>query len=68
MFPLLMTFFIVPKATDEQLLVDNLKSVSFDLTADDMEALSNLNCDLRVSFSFRSLGPLLFLLDDVADE
>ncbi|KAJ7122997.1 Aldo keto reductase [Mycena epipterygia] len=42
---------VVPKATDEDLLVENLNSASFDLTADDMKALHSLNCDLRMNDS-----------------
>ncbi|KAJ6540788.1 Aldo keto reductase [Mycena vulgaris] len=40
---------VVPKATDENLLVENLNSAAFDLTADDMKALSSLNSDLRMN-------------------
>ncbi|KAJ6507616.1 Aldo keto reductase [Mycena vulgaris] len=40
---------VVPKATDEDLLVENLNSAGFDLTADNMKALSSLNCDLRMN-------------------
>ncbi|KAJ7505270.1 Aldo keto reductase [Mycena galericulata] len=40
---------VVPKATDPQLMAENLESESFNLTANEMKAVSGLNCNLRMN-------------------
>jgi len=40
---------VVPKSNDHQRLIQNLNSESFNLTEDQIKALSSLNCNLRLN-------------------